>query len=867
MRKPAISMLKNPRSWSLVLFVAVTVLMGPLQSANVLAFHDWLPGFFNNAASSSISDSVGIDTPNTTATSFTFSNPTTIIIPAGAPGQTSGPASPYPSSITVSGVPSTVDKVTVTINSFSHTFPGDVAVLLVAPSGQKMVLLGNVGGGTDAVNATLTFDDAAATAVPTAIVSGTYRPTAGNANPLFPNPAPPGPYPLPPTAGAATLASIFTGINPNGTWSLYVNDSAAIDVGQILGWSLTLTNAITAQNTAAITVPDSGTASLYPSSLNVSGLIGSVASVTVILNNFSHTAPDDVDLLLVAPGGRNIVLMSDVGGSTPVTNLGLTFDDNAPTFLPDAGPLVAGSFKPTNIDAGDLFPAPAPSTPPAGTTLSALNGVNPNGNWSLFLVDDNSGNAGSIAGGWSIAIATSATACSLNLTPPLQVFPVTGGAGSFDLNTPFGCDWTAASLSSFVTVTSPTSGSGGVATITFTVEPNMLAGRTGTIRVSNAGFTRDFMIQQPSGCPFALNQETQQFGSGGGLGSVQVTAAGVCGWSSNTKDPWITITSGTGTGNGTVSFTVAPNPSSSARVGTVSIGARTLTIIQGRVVSGARAFDFDGDGKTDLSVFRPASATWYISQSMNGSVRAEQFGISTDRLTPADYDGDGKVDIAVFRDGVWYWVQSSDNTFKAVQWGTAGDRPAVADYDGDDKADLAVYRPGSPSVWYVRRSSDNNMITRQFGISSDRPLPGDFDNDDKADFTLYRAGATAQADSFWYMLRSSDNGFIAHQFGRGEDLPAPGDYDGDGAANFALFRPSSGVWFTSLDPATNFGAVSWGTAGDVPVAGDYDGDGRIDVAVYRQGVWYIRQSFTGALRSEQWGVASDVAVPAAFLSN
>jgi hypothetical protein len=634
------------------------------------------------------------------------------------------------------------------------------------------------------------------------------------------------------------------------------------------GWridNVSITNTITGENNANIVIPDSGPAATYPSTINISNLIGSVTETIVVLNNFSHTAPDDVDLLLVAPGGRKVVLMSDVGGTTPVSNLSLSFQDSVANSLPDNGPLVSGTFKPTNIGADDTFPAPAPSGPPTSNTLSALNGINPNGVWSLYLVDDNGNNAGSISGGWGMLIVTSATACTLNVTPSLQVFPITGGTGAFDVTTPFGCDWTATSLSSFVHITSGSSGSGEVTPINFSVEANMGAGRTGFIRVSNGAVSRDFGIQQPSGCPFTLSETAQQFPVGGGSGSVGVTAAGACGWSATTKDNWITINSGAGSGNGTVNFTVAPNPNiNTPRTGSVLIGARTLTVMQGRAVSGAKAFDFDGDGKTDVSVFRPANATWYVSQSSNGNSLSQPFGLGTDRLAPADFDGDNKVDIAVFRNGMWFMLQSSNNTFRAEQWGTSGDVPVPADFDGDNKADLAVYRLG---VWYVKQSSDGSLVTRQFGVSSDRPLPGDYDGDSKADYIVYRAGASAGADSFWYVLRSSDGSSAAQQFGHGEDVPVPGDYDGDAAINVAVFRPSNATWFTSLNPVTNYGAIQWGMTGDVPVAGDYDGDGKFDVAVFRQGTWHIRLSTSGALRSEQWGASGDIAVPSAFNSN
>jgi subtilisin-like proprotein convertase family protein len=167
-----------------------------------------------------------------------FANPAAITIPATGTGAAAGaPATPYPSTINVAALTGTVTKVTATISNFSHTFPGDVDILLVGPAGQKMILMSDVGGGTDAVNVTITFDDAAASNIGATVVSGTFRPTNSGTGDLFPAPAPAAPY------GAAL--SDFNGTNPNGTWSLFVVDDAGADIGTIAGgWSLTITTAM-----------------------------------------------------------------------------------------------------------------------------------------------------------------------------------------------------------------------------------------------------------------------------------------------------------------------------------------------------------------------------------------------------------------------------------------------------------------------------------------------------------------------------------------------------------------------------------------------------------------------------------------------
>ena len=150
--------------------------------------------------------------------SQTFSNSSAIAINAD------GPAAPYPSGITVSGFTRPVTKVTVTLKQMTHTFPGDVDVLLVGPTGVKFVLMSDVVGDFDFTSRTYTFDDYAAALLPsnaTPPASGTFRPTNYGASEAFPGPAPAGPYLNPATAGSATLAA-FNGLDPNGTWFLYV---------------------------------------------------------------------------------------------------------------------------------------------------------------------------------------------------------------------------------------------------------------------------------------------------------------------------------------------------------------------------------------------------------------------------------------------------------------------------------------------------------------------------------------------------------------------------------------------------------------------------------------------------------------------
>lgn len=266
-------------------------------------------------------------------------------------------------------------------------------------------------------------------------------------------------------------------------------------------------------------------------------------------------------------------------------------------------------------------------------------------------------------------------------------------------------------------------------------------------------------------------------------------------------------------------------------------------------------FDFDGDGRADIGIFRPSNGVWYLNRSESGFT-AFQFGQQGDRSVAADYDGDGKSDAAVFRSGAWWRIKSATSTVDAVSFGLAGDIPAPADFDGDGETDVAVFRP-STGVWYRLNSSNGAFNATAFGLSGDIPSAADYDGDAKADITLFRPSNGA-----WYRLNSSNGAFFATQFGLAGDVPVAVNFDADTRTDLAVWRPSDGVWYWLRSSDGGFRATAFGQSGDIPAPADFDGDGRTDISIYRPstGVWYRLNSSNGSFAALQFGLNGDAPV-------
>ena len=294
----------------------------------------------------------------------------------------------------------------------------------------------------------------------------------------------------------------------------------------------------------------------------------------------------------------------------------------------------------------------------------------------------------------------------------------------------------------------------------------------------------------------------------------------------------------------------------------VTYGARSWHLVrqlhegQNWINIGAAPYDFDRDGKTDISLYNPGSGHWRVRSSLNGA-ESVFFGEPGVLPTPADYNRDGLADMASFDQEQAHWlIGRSWQPGIDIPFGAPGDKPAPADYDGDGRADLAVYHP-STGLW-SRQSleGDTGVVYTTWGDVSDIPVPADYDGDGRADVAVYRPSTT-----IWY-VHTLDGKNIYQQWGMVGDIPVPADYDGDRRADFAQFRPSSGYWYIHTASGAYL-TLLWGLAGDIPAPDDYDGDGRADFAVFRPSTttWYIHLSSGGPDIITQFGSATDLPLP------
>ena len=342
-------------------------------------------------------------------------------------------------------------------------------------------------------------------------------------------------------------------------------------------------------------------------------------------------------------------------------------------------------------------------------------------------------------------------------------------------------------------------------------------------------------------------------------------------------------TGGTSGTIGPLMFAVTPAQVADLRTGRWYVNIHTSMFtggeIRGQVKLASVQSDLDGDGRTDIRVFRPSANTFYTLNSLTNSISTNSFtGVVTLNTASDDYDGDGRGDLVTFAAQgtarLWRILQTGTNTFREVQWGStsAMDQVVPADYDGDGKTDIAVFRR-TEGIWYIVRSSDGKTQAEVFGAAGDLANVGDFDKDGKNDLTTNRGSANGIV---WFTRRSSDDALQTVFWGGAPtdqaDFVFPAaqiDVDGDGRQDHLIQRDPNGAAATGA-PVTYFArrssdgqpfVLQWGFDTDARLFGDYDGDGKTDFVARRivngQFVWYIYQSSNGQGRAVTFGGTGD----------
>jgi hypothetical protein len=371
------------------------------------------------------------------AATATFKNENVVTIPD------SGAASPYPLNIPVTGLRGPLQSVDVTTQEFTHTFPDDVDVLGVAPSGRTGMVFSDACGSGDLMDATWHFTPSAFGALTdTGAVSGGSNCASGDkTNGVFRGDGgtgfdttdffPATGSPAPPAPPYGQSPSELAEGNPNGTWRFYVSDDAAGgsgDIGKGVKIDLTYGTSYAALPAAAPT-PTVGKSSPYPLTSTISALPAHtvVTDLNVVFDGVYHSFPSDLDLLLAGPQGQTAVLMSDACGSTDASNAVWRWDDEAAAAMPSAG-CPDGSYRPTNTDEGgggdDSWPGlPAGSY---GSDLSVFDYTDPTGTWRLFAVDDVGSDEGFLTNPFRLELTTR-VAAEVSFASPITI--AEGGSG------------------------------------------------------------------------------------------------------------------------------------------------------------------------------------------------------------------------------------------------------------------------------------------------------------------------------------------------------------------------------------------------------------------------------------------------------
>ena len=331
---------------------------------------------------------------------------------------------------------------------------------------------------------------------------------------------------------------------------------------------------------------------------------------------------------------------------------------------------------------------------------------------------------------------------------------------------------------------------------------------------------------------------------------IQATAGAVTATATlNTPDMW---------GAAIAAFKKASGSAPAALTSESSSSSGVVSTVSTSLVAPRTDDDYDGDGKADVAVWTPSTATWSILESSTGTALTATLGAPGDRPVPGDYEGDGKTDIAVYRPatGEWSVLLSSTGALTAVTMGR-GLRPAGAGGLRPRRKNRRGRVP--PDDWRVDHSPVDHPHHPHGGLGQQRRRA--------------RAGRLRRRREGRPRGLSSHHRVVA-------DSPVRHEHDGDchlgqhrrpGDArrlrrrrqdDVAVYRSSTGLWSILQSSTNTTRTVTWGSGSDVPMPGDYDGDGTTDLAVLRPstGLWQILQSSTNTTTALTWGASTDIPV-------
>jgi uncharacterized repeat protein (TIGR01451 family) len=370
---------------------------GPNNALNVTV-SDSLPAGINYVSGSASQGSVSESSGTVTATLGTLLPGTIATVTINAIPTIATVVTNTATVVTASNDGNTANNTAVAVTTVANPAPKIVAAGSTLVSESQRPANGAIDSG-ETISISLALANVGS--ADTANLVATLQPTGGVNSPSGPQS-----YGVL-VRGGPSVARTFTFNATAGSGLIVARlqlQDGATDLGTVsFVYSLPITTSFA--NATPIQIPDHGSALPYPSTIAVSGVTGVVDKVTVTLNGLTHGFPDDVNVMLVGPGGEKMILQSGAGGGHAVTNVNLGFDDAAGTSLPDSEQIVDGTYSPTNYKGTVAFPPPAPAGA-APATLSVFNGGTPNGTWALYVFDDTSGDAGNISGGWSLSIRT-----------------------------------------------------------------------------------------------------------------------------------------------------------------------------------------------------------------------------------------------------------------------------------------------------------------------------------------------------------------------------------------------------------------------------------------------------------------------------